>query len=164
MGRDCYFYLIHFEILEVLNHICNEGPWSIDGALLVLERWRSNLVLNRLQLNFVSLWVQLHGLPLEYQYSELAERMAQFGIFERVDWEDHMPRNIRFMRIRVRIDLWVPVLSRFMLMLDDRSITWIQYRYERIHKLCTKCGLIGHTRNQCTQCMEEIEMSLFRQR
>lgn len=122
-------------------------------------------MLNKLQLNFVSLWLQLHGLPLEYQYPELAERMGQLiSIFERVDWEDRMPRNICFMRIRVSIDPWVPVLLGFMIRLDDGSITWIQCRYKRIHKLCTKCGLIGHTRNQCTQCMEEIEMSLFRQR
>lgn len=55
--------------------MCNDSPWAVDGALFVLERWRSNLVLDRLHLNFVSLWVQLHGLPLEYQYPELAERL-----------------------------------------------------------------------------------------
>ena len=61
----------------------------MDEAFLVLEKWRPNLVLSKLQLNYVSLWVQLHGLPLEYQYPELAERMGQImGIFERVDWED----------------------------------------------------------------------------
>lgn len=61
--------------MEDLNHICNEGPWAVDGALFfVLEKWRPNLVLNRIQLNYVSLWVQLHGLPLEYQYLEMAEK------------------------------------------------------------------------------------------
>ena len=74
----------------------------VSGAFLVLEKWRSNLVLNILQLNFVSLWVQLHGLPLEYHHPELAERMGKImGIFVKVDWEDQIPRNIRFMRIRV---------------------------------------------------------------
>ena len=54
--------------MEDLNHICNEGPWAVDGALFfVLEKWRPSLVLNRIQLNYVLLWVQLHGLPLEYQ-------------------------------------------------------------------------------------------------
>lgn len=71
----------------------------------ILEQWRLNLVLGRLQLNFVSLWVQMHGLPLEYQYPELAKRMGQLiGIFKRVDLEDRLPRNIRFVRIRVRVD------------------------------------------------------------
>lgn len=66
VGRDSYFYIFHFEFLEDLNHIFNEGPWAVDGALLVVERWRPNLVLGNLQINFISMRVQLHGLPLEY--------------------------------------------------------------------------------------------------
>nr|POE49716.1 hypothetical protein CFP56_31168 [Quercus suber] len=86
------------------------------------------------------------------------------GLLERVDWEDKIPRNIRFMRVKVRIDLWLPVIVGFMLRLDDGSRVWIRCRYERVHKLCTKCGLIGHTRGQCTHCMEDIEIMLFCQR
>jgi len=37
MGRESYFYIFHFEYVEDLLHICNEGPWAVDGALLVLE-------------------------------------------------------------------------------------------------------------------------------
>ena len=108
-----------------------------EWSFLVLDKWRPNLVLNRLQLNFVSLWVQLHGLPLEYQHLELAERMGKImGIFVEVDWEDQIPRNIRFMRIRVQIDPWMPLTASFMLQMDDGSRTWLQCRYERVHKLC----------------------------
>ena len=86
------------------------------------------------------------------------------GIVERVDCEDKIPRNIRFMRVKVRIDPWLPVIAGFMLRLDDGSRIWIQCHYERVHKLCTRCGLIGHTRGQCTHNMEEVELMLFRQR
>ena len=93
IGRDSFFYLIHFKVLEDLNHFCSERPWAVDGAFLVLEKWRPNLVLNRLQLNFVSLWVQLHGLPLEYQHPELAKCMGKImGIFVKADWEDQIPK------------------------------------------------------------------------
>lgn len=92
MGRDSSFYLLHFESLDDLNRVCEEGPWSVDGALFILEKWRPNLVINKLEVNFISVWVQFHGLPLEYQYPKLAERMGkQMGIFERLDWEDNMP-------------------------------------------------------------------------
>ena len=165
VGRESYYYIIHFEDLEDLTHICNEGPWAVDGALLMLERWRPNLILSHLQLNYISVWVQLHGLPLEYQYPELAEKMGQMmGILEKVDWEDRLPRNICFMHIKVKIDPWLPVFSGFMLRLDDGSRVWIQCRYERIHKLCNRCGLIGHTRGQCTCSMDDIEIMLYRQR
>lgn len=48
MGRDSHFYLLHFEHIEDLNHTCNEGPWAVDGALFILEKWCPNLVLNSL--------------------------------------------------------------------------------------------------------------------
>ena len=67
------------------------------------------------------------------------------GIFERVDWEDSIPRNIKFMRIGVWINSWMPVISGFVFCLDDGSKIWIQCKYEKVHKLCNRCGLIGHT-------------------
>lgn len=165
VGRGSHFYILHFAHMDELNHVCNEVPWSVDDAVLVMEKWRPNLVLGKLQLNYVSLCVQLHGLPLEYQYPELAEKMGQtMGIFERIDLDDRVPRNIGFMRIRVRVDPWASLLTGFMLRLDDGAYAWIQCRYERVHKICKRCGLIGHTRGQCTLSLDEVETSLYRQR
>ena len=48
VGQESYFYIFHFEYLNDLLHIYNEGPWAVDGALLVMERWRPNLVLSHL--------------------------------------------------------------------------------------------------------------------
>jgi hypothetical protein len=144
VGRDSYYFILHFDVPNDLVYICEEGLWAVEGALLILERWRANLVLHGLQLNFVSLWVQLHGLQLEYQYPNLAIQMGHMlGVYERIDWDAHIPRNIRFMRIRVRMNPWLPLIAGFMLRLDDGSRVWIQCRYERIHKVCTKCGMIG---------------------
>ena len=84
------------------------------------------------------------------------------GVLERVDWEDCIPRNIRFMRIRVQVDPWMPLTAGFMLRLDDGSRTWVQCRYERVHKLCTRCGLIEHMRSQCNESMDMIERMLNR--
>jgi hypothetical protein len=57
VGRDSYYYILHFDVPDDLVYICDKGPWAVEGALLILERWRANLVLRGLQLNFVSLWV-----------------------------------------------------------------------------------------------------------
>ena len=98
VGRDSFSYLIHFESLEDPEHMCLKGPWSIDGAFLVLEKWQPNLVMNKMHLNFVSILVQLHGLPLEYQYPELAERIGQMiGLLRKLIRKNRLPKNIRFM-------------------------------------------------------------------
>ena len=86
------------------------------------------------------------------------------GSFEKIVWEDCQRRNIRFMRIKVRLNPWMPIVSGFMLRLDDGTETWVQCRYERVHKLCTKCGLIRHTRSQCSESIDEVERMLIRQR
>ena len=57
VGRELYFYIFYFEFLEDLMHIYTEGPWEVDGALLVLEQWRPNLVIRNLQLKFILIWV-----------------------------------------------------------------------------------------------------------
>ena len=69
----------------------------------------------------------MHGLPLKYQFPELAEYMGQLiGIVERINWEDTIPRNIRFMRIKVRVDPWLPAIAGFMLRIDEGLSLWIQ--------------------------------------
>ena len=57
------------------------------------------------------------------------------GLLERVDWEDKIPRNIRFMHVEVRIDPRLPVIASFMLMLNDGSRVWIRCKYEGVHKV-----------------------------
>ena len=52
--RESSFYLIHFESMDDLNHVCEEGLWSVDGALFILEKWRLNLVISKFQVNFIS--------------------------------------------------------------------------------------------------------------
>ena len=68
------------------------------------------------------------------------------------------------MRIRVRVDPWMPLVAGFMLRLDNGDRIWIQCRYERVYKVCTKCGLIGHNRPQCTYLLSEVEHFLHTQR
>ena len=69
---------------------------------MILEKWRPNLVFNKLHLNFIFIWVQFHGLPLECQYPKMAKRLGQImGVLEKVNWEDHLPRNSRFLQAKV---------------------------------------------------------------
>ena len=55
VGRNSHYYILHFDVLDDLLYVYGEGPSAVDSALLVLEHWRNNLVLNGLQLNFLSL-------------------------------------------------------------------------------------------------------------
>ena len=46
VGRQESYYIICFEYPIDQEYILREGPWSINGALLVVEQWTPNLALN----------------------------------------------------------------------------------------------------------------------
>ena len=87
VGRQWNYYIIHFEYPTDQEYILREGPWFVDGALLVLEQWTPNLALNRIQLTFFIAWVQVHNLPLEYHDTNLAHFMGDLiGEYVSMDW------------------------------------------------------------------------------
>lgn len=84
--------------------------------------------------------------PLDYEYPDFDMQLGQMiGLVDKVDWEPDLPRNIHFMRVRVQIDPWLPLFVGFMINLDDGTKQWIQCRYERVLKVCTRCGLSPQT-------------------
>uniref|UniRef100_A0A2N9ETE7 Reverse transcriptase domain-containing protein n=1 Tax=Fagus sylvatica TaxID=28930 RepID=A0A2N9ETE7_FAGSY len=45
-------------------------------------------------------------------YPDLVIQMGQMlGVYERIDWDANIPLNIRFMRIRVRMNPWLPLIA-----------------------------------------------------
>ncbi|KAF7832321.1 Pyruvate carboxyltransferase [Senna tora] len=150
VGREDNTYVIHFERMEDLYYIHAEDPWSIHGALFHLINWRPNLVLTNLAITEVPLWIQIWGLPLEYQIPQVARKLAQIaGDIMEVDWAPVTPRNIRFMRVRVMVPINKPLVMGLLLRLDNEIHVWIRFRYERIFKFCRSCGRIGHTYPRC---------------
>ncbi|KAF3959214.1 hypothetical protein CMV_015953 [Castanea mollissima] len=61
------------------------------------------------------------------------------------------------MRIRGKIDPWLPLIASFILKRDDGQYTWVKCRYERVFKICKRCGIIGQARSQCQMDMFDIE-------
>ncbi|XVF53654.1 hypothetical protein PTKIN_Ptkin05aG0116100 [Pterospermum kingtungense] len=122
------------------------GPWAFDGAILALEPWRPNTVLENFGIRRVLLWVQIRGLPLKFQFSEFAERLAQvIGNAIMMDWKNITPRNLRFMGVRVWVNPEFPLITGCMLRRDDGVMMWVRFRYERVGKMCKRCRVIGHT-------------------
>ena len=109
-------------------------------------------------LYYIQVWVQLWGLPLEYQQPGIAQRIAQtIGTMSEVDWTEIFPKNISFMRVRVWIDQNTPLMASNMLHRDDGVMTWVEFKYERIHTICMRCGIIGHIAPHCPHLNPDIE-------
>ncbi|KAF4388293.1 hypothetical protein F8388_021123 [Cannabis sativa] len=53
------------------------------------------------------------------------------------------------LRFRATIDLNKPIFSGFYLRRQRLANLWIQYKYEKLPKLCFKCGILTHDQSTC---------------
>ncbi|OMO50603.1 Endonuclease/exonuclease/phosphatase [Corchorus olitorius] len=164
VGRQGKLYTIFVENEADRNKIFQQGPYAFQGAFFVVDWWRTNSVLRQIVPDQVPLWLQLWDLPLEYQVPSIAQRMASLaGEVIDIDWMNVIPRNIRYMRVRIWIDPHKPLVSGTMLQMDDGRLTKITFSYERVCKICLKCGIIGHTTPHCPHDNMDIERVLNEQ-
>ncbi|OMO58720.1 hypothetical protein COLO4_34406 [Corchorus olitorius] len=163
IGRDGNKFLIHYN-REIDRRVgVHANPWAIEGAIFVQQPWNPNIPLAQTTLPRIALWLQIWDLPFEYQQPLVARRMAlSAGEVLQIDWEHRMPRNIRFMRVRISVDLTVPLVPGCTLERDDGSSQWVRFRYERIQKFCLNFGEIGHTHRNCMSTFEEVERKINR--
>lgn len=94
-GRN---FLIHFQDPRDLQFAWFHAPCSMQGALIAIEHWIPNSRLNDILIQSIPLWVQIWGMPLEYQSPTLAVNMgSMIGEVLQLDWEDRLPRNLAFL-------------------------------------------------------------------
>lgn len=67
---------------------------------------------------------------------------------------------MRFLRVKVRVRLDEALLMGLMVALDTGGFAWVTIRYERIYKLCRRCGRIGHSYAHCPWDNDEVSDAL----
>ena len=48
-----------------MEHVVAREPWSIEGAMLIVDYWRLNIPLEQIVVAKFAVWVRFFGLPLE---------------------------------------------------------------------------------------------------
>ncbi|KAI7998068.1 Uncharacterized protein LOK49_LG10G02488 [Camellia lanceoleosa] len=160
-GRSKNHYVFLFERVGDMHRIVDNGPYAIQGVLLIVDYWKPDWVLDRLIFDKMMVWVQLYGLPLECFTEEAGIRLGcTVGEVVKVDIDSLMPRNIHFLRLRVWVSLDKPLISGFFLKFRDGHQHWISCRYERVCKVCQNCGRIGHTITTCALSFDKAQRQL----
>ncbi|KAF4401345.1 hypothetical protein G4B88_014186 [Cannabis sativa] len=97
--------------------------------------------------------VRLSGIPPFYWNKTNLEELAS-----KVSPNYKLPRYIYFengsfgmgtVRFRATIDIDKPIFSRFYMKRVAIKDLWIHYKYEKLPKLCLKCGVISHEQKFC---------------
>ncbi|KAI7995471.1 hypothetical protein LOK49_LG11G00655 [Camellia lanceoleosa] len=100
-GRSKDFFLFFFEHEQDMHRIAKNRPYAINGALLVVDYWKPDMIMEHLVIEKMVVWVKLFGLPLQCFMEEAGFQSGKaIGEVCKVDHDTLMPRNIRFIRIR----------------------------------------------------------------
>lgn len=116
----------------------------------MLSGWEPGIVLRSTSPTYVLLWMRIRGIPIECFNQEAGWKFASIaGEPTEVRTGLRDARNLFYMRARVWVNLNAPLVLGFYLSLLDGGMIWVELEYERVHKICRRCGFIGHSLTTC---------------
>nr|POE94975.1 uncharacterized protein CFP56_51131 [Quercus suber] len=152
-------FLFKFACEGDKRRILELGPWNIEGFPLILKHWHQNMSVDDLDFSSIPLWVQIHGLPIEYMSKENVEEVgALVGEVLDVDFTGSGGVCMsKFLRVKVELKVEDPLMSGFFLDRNTQPNLWIRFKYERIAEFCFKCGRLGHLKARCLWADAEVQ-------
>ncbi|KAF5445787.1 hypothetical protein F2P56_034811 [Juglans regia] len=131
------------------NRVLRGKPWLFDNHLFVLKLFDGFTQPNKINFEEEEFWIQLHNLPLACMSKSVGELIGR-SVGEVVDvdvMEDGLGWG-RFMRVRVVCDLRKAVARGRTVNLLGRNM-WVPLTYEKLPRICFKCGRILHSEEGC---------------
>ncbi|KAF4383850.1 hypothetical protein G4B88_016283 [Cannabis sativa] len=137
------------------DNVLLRRPWLVCGHLLVLMPWPSWLTPAEVVFDQTPLWVRLKSIPPFYWNKTNLQELAG-----KVSASYELPRHIEknfergsfgmgTLRFRAIVDIDKPLFSGFYLRRKGIKDLWIQYQYEKLPKMCFKCGALSHDLKFC---------------
>lgn len=143
-------YIFQFFHEKDISRVLDRGPWGFENYTLVCKRLGANDIPKKTVLFFLDIWVQIFDLPCGY----ISERIAglignHLGTFISNDPNNFVGGWRNYLRIRVSIDVRLPLKRRMKLKKKDGACFWVVFKYERLHTFCYYCGILGHSMQFC---------------
>ena len=146
-----HIILFIFDNEEEVEKILEGDPWSFDKHLVMIKQYDYSIPVQELVFEQVSLWVQVHDIPIMYLSREIAEKLCETT--GEVSKEPTLAKvdcgNV--MRIRVRVDTTLPHCRGRLFTLENGSKGWASFKYERLPNVCYWCGQLDHFYRDCNQ-------------
>ncbi|XP_056696946.1 uncharacterized protein [Spinacia oleracea] len=140
-------YLFKFTQTDDYERGLFGGPWFIMDHYLMITPWKPNFRPSVNGFDFMSVWVRIEELPVEYYDKDALYEIAKvIGKPIRVDYATDKVSRGKYARVCVEIDLRKPIITKVWV-----GGFWQPVVYENITALCFKCGKIGHVLERCDQ-------------
>ncbi|TXG67284.1 hypothetical protein EZV62_008559 [Acer yangbiense] len=142
-----------------LFYFCNQGdryrimargPWSFDNCLMVLEKPSGVGNIAKLGFSRVIFWIQIPNASLLCMTKEMGEFLGQL-IGELVDIDVGVTGECfgKYIHLKVAIDISKPLKKFLRIELVEGEESILLLRYERLPEYCFRCGIIGHSYQEC---------------
>lgn len=147
---DQGLFLFQFYRKEDKQWVQNGGPWSFDNAMLALEEVRTGQNPVDVKPCFLSIWVQIHNLPVGYMQETVGKQLGNFfGEFLEYGAENSASIWRDCMRVQIRIDVRKPLKRKKKIIKKDGQEFTVICKYERLGEFCFTCGMVNHTDRFC---------------
>ena len=139
-NTEDHVLLFVFDNPKEVEKILTSEPWSFDRHLVVLQKLNNAIPVHEMSLNTVSLWVQVHNIPFGFLNRDVAEDLCDtMGIVDRNSSDVEVDRG-SFIRVRVRVDISLPLCKGRVLSIEDGEEHWVTFKYEHLPNICYWCG------------------------
>jgi hypothetical protein len=143
-------FLIEFEYSSDKERVLKGRPWAVEGSLFLVEDYDGTTPPNRIDFESVVLWVRMINLPLSGMVKDVGLQIGSaMGAVEEVETDEDDIGWGKFLRVRIRMDLRKPLPRGRRVKILGRS-EWVHFQYERLPRICFRCGVIKHGRGGCT--------------
>jgi len=114
-----------------------------------MNRYDNDVLIHDLQFNKAIFWVQVHDIPIRYRNKAVAEKICD-ALGEVVHTPDTLVHDGgSFIRIRVTIDVFLPLCKGRLISTDNGKQVWVSFKYERLPNICYWCGFLDHDDKDC---------------
>nr|XP_023876776.1 uncharacterized protein LOC111989219 [Quercus suber] len=151
--------MFRFQKKDDLDRVLFLCPWSFDKYLLLLHKLERGEAVKDIKFNKSLFWVQIHGLPTMCQTKAVGLSIGEtLGGVERVDANEKEFCLGNFIRIRVLIDISMPLCRGWKVRLGEQGLKWVDFKYERLPIFCYLCGRVDHDEQDCLQGLRSKEI------
>ncbi|XP_075652402.1 uncharacterized protein LOC142622758 [Castanea sativa] len=123
-----HMVLFGFDNEKEVDKVIQSEPWSFDKHLMVLERYNKNNLVEELQFNKTTFWVQVHGLSIKFMNARAAEKICEILGTVLPSTNPKETEGGSFVRIKVSLDVTIPLCRGRLVSIGRDKEVWVSFK------------------------------------
>ncbi|CAL9000358.1 unnamed protein product [Prunus brigantina] len=143
------------------QRVLDMEPWMFRRSLILLAAVSKKDCIHMMPLTHGTFWVQIHGVPCFCMTVVIATAMGStVGEVLWVDNRDGQDYVGRFIRVRIWLDVRLPLMRKTPVTFPEVGEKIIEFRYEYLPEYCFAYGCLGHPTQECVKKHEALSNKL----